>query len=173
MDSFLISSEQNIRQWNKDNFETESYHQDIANHAYEGKNGNKLPTDGWNFRGRGMIHVTGRDNYKAVNKKALELWPDDKADYMENPSLLEQPKYAARSALAYWVLNKCYVPARKGTKQQNSYAVTAIVNKHTNSYKKRAKAAKDMKDSGLFSNICYNVNKIYLRNVKAKIPFGT
>lgn len=120
-----------------------------------------------------MIHVTARDNYKSVNEKALELWPDDKADYMENPSLLEQLKYAARSTLAYWVLNECYVPARKGTTQQNSYAVTAIVNKKTNSYEKRAKAAKDMEDSGLFSDICYNVNTIYLRNTKAKIPFLT
>ncbi|WP_397448993.1 glycoside hydrolase family 19 protein [Pseudomonas sp. NA-150] len=69
----------------------------IANIAYASRLGNG-PTasgDGWKFRGRGLIQVTGRDNYADCgNTLELELG--------NHPELLEEPDNAALSAGWFW-----------------------------------------------------------------------
>lgn len=67
----------------------------IANLVYQGRYGNKLPGDGWKFRGHGLIQVTFLDNHKACGK-ALGL------DLVANPDLLLIDTNAARSAGWYW-----------------------------------------------------------------------
>ncbi|CAI1633753.1 endolysin [Serratia liquefaciens] len=67
----------------------------IANLVYQSRYGNKLPGDGWRFRGHGLIQITFFDNHKACGK-ALGL------DLVANPELLTIDINAARSAGWYW-----------------------------------------------------------------------
>ena len=73
---------------------------DIANTVYADRlgNGGQMSDDGWRYRGRGLIQLTGRDNYLACGKgigQNLEDFPD----------LLEMPEWAALSAAWYWARN--------------------------------------------------------------------
>ena len=71
---------------------------ELANHVYGGRLGNTEPGDGWLFRGRGLIQVTGRDNYTAL-ARVLGLPLDVR------PDMLARPEIALRSAVAWWERN--------------------------------------------------------------------
>lgn len=74
--------------------------QAIADIVYGGewgkKNlGNIALGDGWRFRGRGFIQITGRANYSQLSK-------DTKIDYINKPELLETEADSMISALWFW-----------------------------------------------------------------------
>ena len=68
----------------------------IANKVYARADmGNTDDGDGWKYRGRGVIQLTGKNNYRACGE-ALGL------DLVENPDLILEPKYACLSAGWFW-----------------------------------------------------------------------
>jgi putative chitinase len=67
----------------------------IANKVYSGRMGNTEDGDGAKFIGRGLIQLTGKDNYKAFGEAIGE-------DLIANPQLVEEPRYAALSAGWFW-----------------------------------------------------------------------
>jgi len=75
--------------------------QKIANRVYANRMGNGSETsgDGYKFRGRGFIQITGKDNYTMLSK-------DTRIDFLTNPDLLLQEANSMISALWFWNKNK-------------------------------------------------------------------
>ncbi|MDK5209562.1 glycoside hydrolase family 19 protein, partial [Enterobacter hormaechei] len=69
----------------------------IGSIIYANRNGNgdRNSGDGYRYRGRGLIQVTGKANYAALVKQLG-------VDIVKSPELLTQPQYAAESAAAWW-----------------------------------------------------------------------
>ena len=91
----------------------------IASLTYANRMGNgpSATGDGWIYRGRGLIQITGRDNYDRSGD-ALGL------DLILNPERLEDPYYAALSAAEWWHRHGCNALADTG----DLAAVTRKVN---------------------------------------------
>lgn len=75
--------------------------QKIANRVYANRmgNGDEASGDGWKYRGRGFIQITGKDNYSRLSN-------DTDIDYLSAPDKLLTEVDALVSALWYWSLIK-------------------------------------------------------------------
>lgn len=74
----------------------------IASRVYANRlgNGNEQSGDGWKYRGRGAIQITGKANYLNCSRY---LFNDEVL--LDTPDLLLEPKYAILSACWYWDIN--------------------------------------------------------------------
>ena len=81
----------------------------IANRAYGGRMGNgpEQTGDGWKFCGRGLIQLTGRNNYQAF-ADSIET------DIEEIPAYLQTFEGAVQSACWFWETNKLNTWADQG-----------------------------------------------------------
>jgi putative chitinase len=73
----------------------------IANKVYASRMGNRDESsgDGYRFRGRGCIQLTGHANYFHAGQACGE-------DFVMNPDLVATPKYAAMTAGWFWSTHK-------------------------------------------------------------------
>jgi putative chitinase len=96
--------------------------QKIANRVYGGRmgNGNEASGDGYAFRGRGYIQLTGRDNYTAFGKSIG-------VDIPANPDLVAS-QYALASAAWFWQKNKLNEIADGGATDEIVTKITKRVN---------------------------------------------
>jgi predicted chitinase len=80
----------------------------IANRVYANRmgNGSEASGDGWKYRGRGLIQLTGKNNYKAFAD-----WVGD-ARVMDDPDLVST-EYAVHSAVFFWDKNNLNAIADK------------------------------------------------------------
>jgi putative chitinase len=104
----------------------------IANRAYANRmgNGTEGSGDGWKFRGRGAIQLTGRDNYKLF------------ADHIGHPEILTNPdlvetEYAFESAMFFFDKNKLWSICDGGIGDDIISKLTLRINGGTNGLPER------------------------------------
>ncbi|MEO6920516.1 MAG: glycoside hydrolase family 19 protein [Collimonas sp.] len=100
--------------------------ENIANHVYALRNGNgpESSGDGWNYRGRGPIQLTGLRNYAVARDRLRKLHGTDVPDFVSHPEAVEQPEWGAACAAMYWQGNGCNALADLG----NIDAITRAIN---------------------------------------------
>ena len=77
----------------------------IANKVYANRMGNgpESSGDGWKYRGRGPIQLTGKDNYRAFAKEMFDDWEN----LFNNPDWVNADRdFALMSAIWFWNKNK-------------------------------------------------------------------
>jgi predicted chitinase len=79
--------------------EIKSDPQKMSELVYGGKMGNTEPGDGWKYRGRGYIQLTGKNNYAAASK---EIFGDNRL--VDNPDLALDPVVAKH--ITDWFMKK-------------------------------------------------------------------
>jgi putative chitinase len=111
----------------------------IANKVYGNRLGNSYEWsgDGWRYVGRGLIQITGRENYFYCSHA---LFGDDRL--VKHPHLLEEPCNAVASACWYWQKNNINVLAD----MDDIRAVTKRINGGYNGLEDRLKYYNTLKD---------------------------
>ena len=95
----------------------------IANRVYASRMGNcdEASGDGWKFRGRGALQLTGKSNYQAF------------ADYLKKPEIMTNPDLVANelafeSAIFFFDKNKLWDICDKGVTKDTILALTKRIN---------------------------------------------
>ena len=95
----------------------------IANRVYASRmgNGDEASGDGWKYRGRGALQLTGKSNYQAF------------ADYLKKPEVVTSPDlvstvYAFESAMFFFDKNKLWSICDKGVNDASILELTKRIN---------------------------------------------
>ena len=95
----------------------------IANRVYASRmgNGDEKSGDGWKFRGRGALQLTGKDNYRAFS------------DYLKKPEIMTNPDLVAttfsfESAMFFFDKNKLWSICDQGVNDAAILALTKRIN---------------------------------------------
>ncbi len=109
----------------------------IANRVYASRmgNGDEASGDGWKFRGRGALQLTGKSNYEAFAK------------YLKNSNILVDPglvatEYSFESALFFFDNNKLWSICDKGVTDEAILALTKRINGGTHGLADRVEKTK-------------------------------
>jgi predicted chitinase len=108
----------------------------LASYVYADRmgNGGESTGEGYKYRGRGMIQLTGKDGYKYFTRLHNEKNSSDIKDFVANPDLvISDIEYGVESAFSFWVSKNL----DKTAKTLNVEAVTQKVNGGQNGYSDR------------------------------------
>ena len=94
----------------------------IANIVYSNRmgNGDKASGDGWKFRGRGYIQLTGKLNYSQFGNYIGK-------DLIANPDLVAS-EYPLTSAAWFFEVKKLWKIADRGIDEETTKALTKLIN---------------------------------------------
>ena len=109
----------------------------IANRVYGARMGNGAETtgDGFKFRGRGALQLTGKENYKAFS------------DYLKKPEIMTNPDlvattYSFESAMFFFDKNKLWSICDQGVNDASILALTKRINGGTHGLADRSEKTK-------------------------------
>lgn len=95
--------------------------------------GNVQPGDGYLFRGRGWLQLTGRDNYRRAYQRLLKRFGDQVPDFEKYPDNVATARWAAMTAADFWWTHGCNALADAGRFEQ----ITRTINGGLNGYPDR------------------------------------
>lgn len=109
----------------------------IANRVYADRmgNGNESSGEGWKYRGRGALQLTGKSNYKAFS------------DYLKKPEIMDNPDlvsndFAFESAMFFFDKNKLWSICDQGVTDSSILSLTKRINGGANGLDHRSKLTK-------------------------------
>jgi putative chitinase len=109
----------------------------IASRVYAERmgNGNEASKEGWVFRGRGALQLTGKSNYKAFS------------DYLKKPEIMTNPDlvstdFAFESAIFFFDNNKLWSICDRGVSDATILSLTRRINGGTNGLEHRNELTK-------------------------------
>lgn len=110
----------------------------IANKVYASRMGNgpEASGDGWKYRGRGALQLTGKDNYQAL------------ATYLGKPEIMQTPDlvatdYIFESAIWFFDRNKLWDICDRGVNDDTILAITKKINGGTHGLEDRQTKTKN------------------------------
>ena len=119
----------------------------IANIVYANRMGNgnadsngngKLDKqdDGYMYRGRGTLQITGKYNYQEVQKRIDKYSPNSGVNIITG-SNVDTQLGSILIGMGFWIWKDLYRLADKGSTKQVVDSITQVINKYTSSYDKR------------------------------------
>ena len=78
----------------------------LANVVYGGRMGNVAPDEGFKFRGRGLLQLTGKDSYIAATTILRRSFPDA-PDFTSDPDAVTSAEWCLKVAAAEWFAKGC------------------------------------------------------------------
>ena len=76
--------------------------EELANLVYGGRMGNTEPGDGWKYRGRGLIQLTGKAQYKRITDLLMATGQYISSDLVRYPELVVSPMRCLAVAAVFW-----------------------------------------------------------------------
>jgi putative chitinase len=95
----------------------------LANQVYGGRMGNVGPNDGFTYRGRGLLQLTGRESYQAATTVLRKDFPDA-PDFVADPDEVIGAQWCLAIAAAEWAAKGCNEMAD----QDDIKAITKAIN---------------------------------------------
>ena len=107
----------------------------LANYVYANRMGNGPPNsgDGYKYRGRGIIQVTGKAMYARLTREYNAMYPGSNVDWVKNPDNILKPKHSVRVVFLFMTVKNVYNKIVDAYEEGDSdYEITTMVTRAVN-----------------------------------------